>query len=92
MVAKFHVKRGDEVEVITGANKGRRGKILSVLTKNDRVIIEGVNVRKKSIRPSQTNPQGGFDEKETAIHVSNVKKVEAKATAKKAAKKAAKKK
>ncbi|MEM9444295.1 MAG: 50S ribosomal protein L24 [Verrucomicrobiota bacterium] len=94
MNTKFHVKSGDEVQVIAGAHKGRQGKILQILTKSDRVVVEGVNMIKKSTRPTQTNPQGGFEEREGSIHVSNVKKVEAKSKAPKkkaAAKKAAKK-
>lgn len=73
---KFHVKRNDEVEVITGSHKGRRGKVLQILTKKDRVIIEGVNMIKKTVRPTQENPEGGFQEREGSIHISNVKKVE----------------
>ncbi|MEM6821772.1 MAG: 50S ribosomal protein L24 [Verrucomicrobiota bacterium] len=84
---KFHVKRNDEVEVISGVHKGQSGKVLQVLRKKGRVIVEGVNVRKKAIRPTQDNPQGGFEEKETSLHISNVKLVKApeKAPKKKAA-------
>ena len=74
---KFHVKRNDEVTVISGAHKGKSGRVLQVLRGNARVIVEGVNVRKKAIRPTQDNPKGGFEEKETAIHISNVKLVKA---------------
>ncbi|MEM1159251.1 MAG: 50S ribosomal protein L24 [Verrucomicrobiota bacterium] len=70
---KYHVKRNDEVTVISGAHKGKSGRVLQVLRGSARVIVEGVNVRKKAIRPTQDNPKGGFEEKETAIHVSNVK-------------------
>ena len=74
--AKFHVKKGDRVEVICGENVGAQGTVLSVLTKKQRVLIEGVNMIKKSVRPSQDRPQGGFQEKEGAVHISNVKLLE----------------
>lgn len=74
---KYHVKKDDEVLVISGAHKGKQGKVLQVLRKKARVIIEGVNVTKKSVRPTQENPQGGFEEKEGSIHISNVKLVKA---------------
>ena len=74
---KFHVKRNDEVTVISGSQKGKSGRVLQVLRDKSRVIIEGVNVRKKAIRPTQENPQGGFEEKEASIHISNVKLVKA---------------
>jgi large subunit ribosomal protein L24 len=70
---KFHVKRNDEVIVISGAQKGKSGRVLQVLRGNARVIVEGVNVRQKAIRPTQDNPKGGFEEKEFALHISNVK-------------------
>lgn len=87
---KFHVKKGDLVQVITGSFKGVEGTILEVITKKQRVHVEGVPKLKKNIRPSQEHPQGGKIDIERPIHISNVKKVDAKA--KPAAKKAAKKK
>lgn len=77
MKKRFHVKKDDEVAIISGAHKGQKGKVLQVLTKKDRVIVEGVNLIKKSVRPSQTNPKGGFQEKEGSIHISNVRLVTA---------------
>jgi len=74
---KFHVKRNDEVKVISGAQKGKSGKVLQVIRDKARVIVEGVNVRKKAIRPTQDNPQGGFEEKEASIHISNVRVIKA---------------
>lgn len=68
----MHVKKGDVVKVIAGKYKGKEGKILKVLPKTNRVIIEGVNLVKRATRPSQQNPQGGIIEKEAAIHASNV--------------------
>jgi large subunit ribosomal protein L24 len=73
---KFHVRRGDLVEVITGVQKGSRGKILQVLPKKERVVIEGVRMIKKTVRRSQDNPNGGIIEREGPIHVSNVKLIE----------------
>ncbi|KRM78778.1 50S ribosomal protein L24 [Lapidilactobacillus dextrinicus DSM 20335] len=66
------VKTGDQVKVISGKDKGKEGKVLKVLTKKDRVIVEGVNVTKKHTKPSNTDPQGGIKDQESAIHVSNV--------------------
>jgi len=70
---RFHVKKDDEVEVISGSHRGKKGKILQVLTGKSRVIIEGVAMMKKASRPTQTNPKGGIDEKEGTIHISNVR-------------------
>ena len=72
MPSKLHVKRDDEVVVITGKDKGKRGKIISVVTKSDRVYVEGVNIQKKHLRKSQQHPNGTILEREGAIHVSNV--------------------
>jgi large subunit ribosomal protein L24 len=68
----FHVKRGDEVVVIAGAEKGKRGKILYVLRTKERVIIEGVRMIKRHTRKSQQHPQGAIVEREGSLHVSNV--------------------
>ena len=73
---KFHVRKGDRVEVICGENVGSQGAVLQVQTKKQRVLIEGVNMVKKSVRPSQDRPQGGFQEKEAPVHISNVKLLE----------------
>ena len=69
---KFHVKKGDEVVVIAGAEKGKRGKIISVESKKQRVIVEGVRMIKKHMRKNQNNPQGAIIEREGTIHISNV--------------------
>ena len=71
-MVKFHVKRGDEVVVITGTERGQRGKILKVLTKQQRVIIEGRKMIKRHTRKNQQNPQGAIVEREGSIHISNV--------------------
>lgn len=72
MSPKFHIRRGDLVEVISGKEKGKRGKIISVLTKRSRVIVEKVNLVKRHVRPSEKYPTGGIIEKEASIHISNV--------------------
>jgi large subunit ribosomal protein L24 len=70
--AKFHVKKNDEVVVLTGTQQGKRGKVLEVLRDRSRVIIEGVNFIKKATRKSQEQPQGGIVEREGALHISKV--------------------
>nr|BAL55328.1 50S ribosomal protein L24 [uncultured Chlorobiota bacterium] len=66
------IKRGDTVMVIAGNDKGKIGKVLAVYPKTMRVVVEGVNVRKKHVRPSPRYPQGGIISKEMPIHYSNV--------------------
>jgi len=84
---KFHVKKGDEVEVISGNFRGSTGKILEVLPRKQRVLVEGVRIIKKHLRKSQDNPQGKIAEREGPIHISNVKVIEReKATEKKSKK------
>ena len=73
---KPHVKKGDHVEVISGNFRGSTGKILQVLPKKNRVLIEGVRLIKKHLRKSQDNPSGSIAEREGPIHISNVKLVE----------------
>ena len=80
---RFHVKKGDNVQVITGNHKGAIGKILQVFPTKQQVLIEGVRMIKKHTSKSQDNPQGAIIQREGPIHVSNVKKVEeAEATSK----------
>jgi len=74
-VKKFRIKRGDRVVVLTGRDRGRQGEVLRVLRKEDRVIVQGVNVVKRHQRPSAAHP-GGIVEKEAAIHISNVAHVD----------------
>jgi len=73
---KFHVRKGDQVEVISGNFRGSTGKILQVLPRKNRVLIEGVRIIKKHLRKSQDNPSGKIAEREGPIHISNVKLVE----------------
>jgi len=69
---KFKIKTGDEVIILTGKDKGKKGKVLKILKDKDRVIVEQVNMIKKHVKPSTENPQGGIEEKEAPIHISNV--------------------
>lgn len=69
---KCRIKKGDEVQVIAGANKGKSGKILRVIRKYDRVIVEGLNVKKRHTKPSLANQDGGIVDKPMGIHFSNV--------------------
>ena len=69
---RFHVKKNDEVVVLSGADKGKRGRIISVLPKKSRVIVEGVAMIKRHTRKSQQHPQGAIVEKEGSVHISNV--------------------
>lgn len=78
MQLRFHVKKGDEVQVISGNHRGARGKILQVLPKKQQVLIEGVRLIKKSVRKSQDSPNGAIVTREGPIHISNVKIVETK--------------
>jgi len=69
---KVHVKKGDEVEVIAGNDKGKTGRVLMVMPQEERVIVEGINMRIHHDKPSQQNPRGGRIEREEPIHISNV--------------------
>lgn len=73
------IKKGDKVKVITGHYKGTIGEVIQVLPSKDQVIVEGVNIAKKALKPSQINPDGGIIEKEMPIHVSNVMAYDSKA-------------
>ena len=72
----FHVKKGDEAVVIAGADKGKRGRVIALIGKKQRVIIEGAHMIKKHMRKSQQYPQGQIVEREGSIHISNVTKAE----------------
>jgi large subunit ribosomal protein L24 len=67
-----HIKTGDTVVVIAGADKGKQGRVLRILPDKNRVVVEGVNRVWKHVRPSQRNPQGGRIQKDAPIHLSNV--------------------
>lgn len=66
------IKVNDEVVVIAGKDKGKTGKVAKVDLKNNRVVVKGINVVKKTVRPTKENPNGGITEKENAINISNV--------------------
>jgi large subunit ribosomal protein L24 len=76
MAAK--IKKGDRVVVLTGKDKGRQGTVSKVLPKEDRVVVEGVNMVQRHTRPTQFDPQGGIKNKEAPLHVSNVALVDSK--------------
>lgn len=71
MEKKF-IKKNDVVVVIAGKDKGKQGKVLKIEVKTNQLIVEGVNVIKKHVKPSQANPQGGIISKEAPVHYSNV--------------------
>jgi len=70
---KLHVRTGDKVQVLTGKDRGKEGKVLAVNRKARRALVEGVNLMKKAERPTEDNPEGGISERETPLHVSNLK-------------------
>src|SRR6187200_1596001 len=85
---KHHVKKGDQVEVISGNFRGSSGRVLAVFAGKQRVLVEGVRIMKKHLRKSQDNPSGKIAEREGPIHISNVRLIEK--TEKKGTKKEAK--
>jgi len=76
-MSKLHIKKGDTVYVNAGASKGKTGRVLEVLVKEQRAIVEGVNLVSKSAKPNAKNPQGGIIKQEAPIHISNLNPVEA---------------
>jgi large subunit ribosomal protein L24 len=70
MAAK--IRKGDRVVVLTGKDKGRQGAVLKVLPKDERVVVEGLNMVQRHTRPTQSDPQGGIKHKEASLHLSNV--------------------
>lgn len=74
----MNFKTGDKVIVIAGASKGKTGKIIKILAKQSRVIVEGVNMVKKHQKPTQNNQTGGIIEREAPIHISNIMMVDSK--------------
>jgi large subunit ribosomal protein L24 len=75
---KLHIRTGDTVKVLSGDDKGKSGKILSVDLPKRRAIVEGLNMVTKHVKPTAANPQGGIEKKEAAIHVSNLMLVDPK--------------
>ena len=80
-MAKFHIKTGDTVVVIAGAHKGEKGKIVRMIPKQHRAIVEGVNLVTKHLKPSATSPQGGLEKIEAPLHVSHLMLLDAKGNA-----------
>ncbi|HVY71130.1 MAG TPA: 50S ribosomal protein L24 [Verrucomicrobiae bacterium] len=75
-MTKFHVKKGDEVVVIAGTERGKRGKVISIVASKNRVIVEGIKMIKRHLRKSQQNPNGAIVEREGSVHISNVMKAD----------------
>jgi len=71
------IKKGDTIEVIAGDDKGKKAEVLAVLPAKGQVIVAGCKIAKKTVKPSENNPKGGFENKEMPINISNVRKVEA---------------
>ena len=70
-MGKIHIKIGDTVKVLSGTSKGSEGKVLTIDRAKNRAVVEGVNMIKKHMKPSAANPQGGIEEMEGTIHISN---------------------
>ena len=77
-MTKLHIKKNDNVIVLAGEDKGKTGKVLKVLVKEQRALVEGINMVSKSMKPSAKNPQGGIVKQEAPIHVSNVSLIDPK--------------
>jgi len=77
-MAQLHIKKGDTVYVLAGDDKGKTGRVLSVLAKEQRAIVEGINIVSKSTKPTAQHPQGGIIKKEAPIHLSNLNVVDPK--------------
>ena len=77
-MAKFHIKKGDTVYVNAGDDKGKTGRVLEVLTKKSRAVVEGVNIITKATKPSAKHPQGGLVKMEAPIHISNINPIDPK--------------
>ena len=77
-MSKLHIKKDDTVIVLTGRDKGKKGKVQKVLVKEERAIVEGINMVSKSQKPSAKNPQGGIVKQEAPIHISNLSLIDPK--------------
>ncbi len=75
-MTKLKIKKGDTVKIIAGDDKGKTGEVIKVIPKNSQVIVKDCKVAKKTVKPSEKNPNGGFLSVEMPIHISNVAKVE----------------
>jgi len=72
MQKKIHIKKGDTVFVNSGEDKGRQGRVLEVIRKSDRALVEGINLVSKHTKPNAKSPQGGIIKKEASVHISNL--------------------
>ncbi len=77
-MSKIHIKKGDNVYVLVGEDRGKTGRVLQVLPKAGRAIVEGVNIVTKATKPTAQHPQGGLIKKEAPIHISNLNLVDPK--------------
>ena len=77
-MSKLHIKKDDTVIVLTGADKGKKGKVLKVIVDDNRAIVEGINMVSRSTKPSAKNPQGGIIKQEAPIHISNLSLIDPK--------------
>ena len=77
-MSKLHIRKGDEVIILTGKDKGQKGKVLKVFVKEQKALVEGANMVSKSTKPSAKNPQGGIVKQEASIHVSNLNLIDPK--------------
>ena len=80
-MSKLHIKKGDTVKVLSGADNGKTGKITSVDREKGRAFVEGVNMVSKHTKPSAANPQGGIVKREASVHISNLMVVDSKGQA-----------
>jgi large subunit ribosomal protein L24 len=76
MAIKMKIKKGDNVKIIAGDDKGTIAEVLAVMPKSNQVIVQGCKIAKKTVKPTEENKEGGFVDKEMPIHISNVQKVE----------------
>ena len=79
-MAKFHIKTGDMVMVIAGRDKGKPGRVIRMIPKQQRAVVEGINMITKHLKPSASNPQGGIESMEAPVHVSNLMVMDAAGT------------
>ena len=77
-MSKLHIRKDDTVIVLAGSDKGKTGKVLKVLVKDERAIVDGINIVSKSAKPSAKNPQGGIIKQEAPIHISNLSLIDPK--------------
>ena len=77
-MSKLHIRKGDEVIILAGKDKGQKGKVLKVFVKEQKALVEGANMVSKSAKPSAKNPQGGIIKQEAPIHISNLSLIDPK--------------